>query len=50
MDVPFTDQQLIALHKKGMNDVEIAGELGVRVSAVFYHRRKLLRKKHVKNP
>jgi len=38
---PFTDQQIIALHKKGMNDVEIAEELGVRDSSVFYHRRKL---------
>ena len=42
--VPFTDQQLItliALHKKGMNDVEIAGELGVPKYVVKYRRRKL---------
>jgi FixJ family two-component response regulator len=38
---PFTDQQLIALHKKGMNDVEIARELGVNDSTVFYHRKKI---------
>ena len=43
---PFTDQQLIALHKKGLNDVEIARELGVRDSAIFSRRRKLGLKTH----
>ena len=49
MGVLFTEQQLIALHKKGMNDAEIARELGVCDSAVRYHRRKLgLKSAHAK--
>ena len=42
----FTDQQLIALHKKGMNDVEIARELGVKDGAIFSRRKKLGLKAH----
>jgi len=41
MNVPFTDQQLITLYKKGMNDPEIARELGVKRNAVKYRRKKL---------
>jgi len=37
----FTDQQLIDLHEKGLNDQEKAEKLGVTPSAVNYRRRRL---------
>jgi len=39
--LPFTDQQLITLHKKDMSDREIAGKLGVPKYTIRYHRRRL---------
>ena len=41
MDVSFTDQQLIAIYKKGLNDPEIAEELSVKRHVVKYRRKKL---------
>jgi len=38
---PFTDQQLIDLHERGLNGREIAEELDVTPSAVNYHKRRL---------
>jgi len=43
---PFTDQQLIDLHEKGLNDREIAEELGIPKTAINYRRRKLGLKAH----
>ena len=40
------DNQLIALHKKGMNDREIAEKLGVSNDVVKYHRIRLGLKAH----
>ncbi|GAH47120.1 unnamed protein product, partial [marine sediment metagenome] len=42
----FTDQQLIDLHEKGLNDREKAEKLGVTPSSVSYRRRKLGLKGH----
>jgi len=39
--VLFTDQQLIELHKKGMNDREVGEKLGVSRNAVCSRRRRL---------
>lgn len=41
MDVQFTDRQLIALYRKGLNDPKIAEELGVKRNAVKHRRKKL---------
>ena len=43
---PFTDQQLINLHEKRLNDAEIAKKLGTSKPAVNYRRRKLGLKGH----
>ena len=37
----FTDEQLIALHERGLNDREKAEELGATEGAVSHHRRRL---------
>jgi len=42
----FTDQQLIELHKKGMNDREIGDKLGSGRMTVGKHRRRLGLKAH----
>jgi len=38
---PFTDQQLISLHERGLNDREKAEKLGASESSAYYHRVKL---------
>lgn len=42
----FTDQQLIELHKKGMNDREISEKIGAHQNTVSVHRRRLELKVH----